>query len=99
MSTSGPRDPTAKLVRFPGSERGIAVAVLVAMVGGVVSAVDVFAPLPAPVVALGGVLFCGALVALGVLTFRYARRHDVTVGAAVAHGLQVTGKALLLLLP
>jgi hypothetical protein len=82
-----------------GTERALAVSVLVAMAGGVVVGLGDVASLPSGVVIVGAAAFFGGIALIGVITYRAAQSTGSSFGSALHGSLRTVGKVLVALMP
>ena len=82
-----------------GHDRALAIAVLVAMVGGLTVALGDVASLPGVVVIAGVVIFLGGIATFGAITYRGARGTGSSFGTALRGSLRTAGKVLVALMP
>ena len=82
-----------------GSERALAITVLIAMVGGLTVALGDVSSLPAGVVIAGVVAFLGGVALFGAVTYRAARRTGSSFRSALRWSLRTAGRVLVALMP
>ncbi|MDX6308468.1 MAG: hypothetical protein QOI06_1514 [Nocardioidaceae bacterium] len=83
----------------PRPQRTLAVAVLVAMVSGVVVAFGAIASVPLAIVAAAASAFMVSVVTFGVVTYRDARAGGSTFTSALRRSLRTAVKVLFALMP
>jgi hypothetical protein len=83
----------------PRLQRTLALAVLVAMVSGIVVAVGDIASVPFAIVATAASAFLVSIVVFGVLIYRDARSSGSTLGSALRRSLRTAIKVLFALMP
>jgi hypothetical protein len=82
-----------------GVQRGVAIAALVAMAGGVVLAIGSVASLPSSVEGAGAAAFLGGVAVFGAITYRDARSSGSSFGSALGRSLRTAVKVLFALMP